>query len=55
MNPSSSLRVQGGLQKDPSDQPSPTPEVAILNLVRLVAGDTSLVSELSQNWVGSFN
>ncbi|BAB74516.1 cysteine peptidase family C39 domain-containing protein [Anabaena sp. FACHB-709] len=51
MNPSSSLRVQGGLQKDPSDQPSPTPEVAILNLVRLVAGDTSLVSELSQNWV----
>lgn len=51
MNPSSSLRVQGGLQKDPSDQPSPTPEAAILSLVRLVAGDTSLVSDFSQNWV----
>lgn len=50
MNPSSSLRVQGGLQKDSHQQPSSTPEAAILNLMRLVAGDTSLVSEFSQSW-----
>ncbi|BAY37485.1 peptidase [Nostoc sp. NIES-2111] len=51
MNPSSSLRVQGGLQEDSTQQLYSTPEAAILNLVRLVAGDISLVSEFSQSWV----
>ncbi|WP_066383630.1 MULTISPECIES: cysteine peptidase family C39 domain-containing protein [unclassified Anabaena] len=51
MNPSSSLRVQGGLQQYASNQLSPTPTASILKLLRLVAGDTSLVSEFSQTWV----
>ncbi|AFY49429.1 ABC-type bacteriocin/lantibiotic exporter with N-terminal double-glycine peptidase domain [Nostoc sp. PCC 7524] len=51
MNPSSSLRVQGGLQNYASDQPFPTPTAPILKLVRLVAGDTSLAPEFSQAWV----
>jgi ATP-binding cassette subfamily B protein len=51
MNPSSSLRVQGGLNQYANNQPSSTPTAPILKLLRLVAGDTNLVSEFSQGWV----
>ncbi|HIK06998.1 MAG TPA: ATP-binding cassette domain-containing protein [Trichormus sp. M33_DOE_039] len=51
MKPSSSLRVSGGLNQYASNQPSSTPVAPILKLLRLVAGDTSLVSEFSQAWI----
>lgn len=51
MNPSSSLRVSGGLNHYASNQPSSTPVAPLLKLLRLVAGDTSLVSEFSQSWL----
>ncbi|UKP00365.1 ABC transporter transmembrane domain-containing protein [Nostoc sp. UHCC 0870] len=51
MNPSSSLRVQGGLNQYANNQPSSTTVAPILKLLRLVAGDTSLVSEFSQAWM----
>ncbi len=50
MNPSSSLRVQRQLEYT-IKQPSPTPKAAILKFLRMVAGDTSLASELTQLWV----
>ncbi|MBW4611757.1 MAG: ATP-binding cassette domain-containing protein [Desmonostoc vinosum HA7617-LM4] len=49
MNSSSSLRVQGDLKY--VNQNSPTLKAAILNLLRLVAGDTSIGSDFSQVWV----
>ncbi|WP_427159939.1 cysteine peptidase family C39 domain-containing protein [Aliinostoc sp. HNIBRCY26] len=51
MNPSSPLRVSGGLNQYASNQPSSTPVAPILKLLRLVAGDTSLMTEFSQAWV----
>ncbi|MEH2241254.1 hypothetical protein [Nostoc sp.] len=50
MNSFSSLRVQGDV-KYTSNQQSPTPKVAILKNLRIVAGDTNLESEFSQVWV----
>lgn len=50
MNSSSLLRLQGeGIQT--SRQPSPTVHASVLNLLKIVAGDTSLVSDFSQIWV----
>ncbi|AFY32104.1 cysteine peptidase family C39 domain-containing protein [Calothrix sp. PCC 7507] len=50
MNPSSSLRVQRELEYT-SKQPSPTPKAAILKFLRMVAGDTSLASDLTKSLV----
>jgi HlyB family type I secretion system ABC transporter len=50
MNSSSSLRVQEEHQYT-SVQQSSTPTAAILNLLRLVAGDTCLASDFSQVWI----
>jgi HlyB family type I secretion system ABC transporter len=50
MNPSLSLRVQGELEYT-SNQPSPTQKAAVLKFLRMVAGDTSLVSDLTKVWV----
>lgn len=50
MNPSSSLRVQGELEYTSNQQP-PTPKVAILKLLKIVAGDTSLASDFTQAWM----
>ncbi len=50
MNSSSLLRLQGE-QIQTSHQPSPTLNASVLNLLKIVADDTSLVSDLSQIWV----
>ncbi|MEA5626896.1 cysteine peptidase family C39 domain-containing protein [Nostoc sp. UHCC 0251] len=47
MNSSSSLRVRGDV-KYTSNQQSPTPKVAMLRFLRLVAEDTNLESQFSQ-------
>ncbi|MBW4557763.1 MAG: ATP-binding cassette domain-containing protein [Trichormus sp. ATA11-4-KO1] len=51
MNPSLSFRVQGDMQKDTNNQQSPTPEAAILKFLKIVVGDTSIISDFSQFWV----
>ena len=50
MNSSSLLRLQGE-RIQTSSQPSPTVHASVLNLLKIVAGDTSLVSDFSQIWV----
>lgn len=50
MNSSSSLRVRGDV-KYTTNQQSPTPKVAMLRFLRLVAEDTNLKSQFSQVWV----
>ncbi len=50
MNSSSSLRVRGDV-KYTSNQQSPTPKVAMLRFLRLVAEDTNLESQFSQVFV----
>ncbi|MEA5507600.1 hypothetical protein VB735_31825, partial [Halotia wernerae UHCC 0503] len=50
MYPSSLLRVQGDLKKHTTNQQSLTPEAAIIKILRVVVGDTNLVSDFSQSW-----
>ena len=50
MNSSLSLRVRGDV-KYISNHQSPTPKVAMLKFLRLVAEDTNLESQFSQAWV----
>ncbi|MBR8836725.1 MAG: peptidase domain-containing ABC transporter [Stigonema ocellatum SAG 48.90 = DSM 106950] len=50
MNSSSLLRVQGE-RNYTSNQQSPTADAAILNLLRLVTGNTSYFSDFNQIWV----
>lgn len=50
MNSSSSLRVEGERKYTINSQ-FPTPKAAIIKLLNLIAGDTSLASDFSQVWV----
>lgn len=46
-----SSQVGGEMNQDISNQESPTPEVAVLKFLQIVAGDTSLVLDFSRFWV----